>query len=252
MSGHSKWAQIKRKKGANDAKRGKIFTKIIKEITVAAKLGGGNAEGNPRLRLAIANAKSENMPQDNITRAIKKGTGELEGVSYEEVIYEGYGPAGVAIIIESLTDNRNRTVADLRHIMSRNNGTFAESGAVMWNFERKGVINVVKSSYTEDDLLEVILDAGADDLTEEEEFFQVTTSLDHFDKVRKAIESSSLPDIRIENASLQYVSKNTVRIDKADAEKTLKLISAIEDNDDIQNVYTNADIDEKVMASLEV
>ena len=252
MSGHSKWAQIKRKKGVNDAKRGKIFTKIIKEITIAAKLGGGNPDGNPRLRLAIANAKSENMPQDNITRAVKKGTGELEGVSYEEVIYEGYGPAGVAIITESLTDNRNRTVADLRHLMSRNGGTLAESGSVMWNFERKGVINVIKANYTENDLLEIILDAGADDLTEEEEFFQVTTSLDHFDKVRKAIESSALPDIKIENASLQYVSKNTVKIDKTEAEKTLKLIGVLEDNDDVQNVYTNADIDEKVMASLEV
>lgn len=247
MAGHSKWAQIKRKKGVNDSKRGSVFTKIIKEITVAARIGGGDPNGNPRLRLAILNAKAENMPSENITRAIKKGTGELEGVSYEEVIYEGYGPAGIALIIESLTDNKNRTVAELRHILSRNNGNLAETGSVLWNFERKGVLNILKGNFSEDDIFSLILEAGADDLVEEEEFFQVTTSLENFEKVKKALETSSLEGLKIENASLQYVPRNTIKIEKQDAEKTLKLITALEDNDDIQNVYINADISEKIM-----
>ncbi len=248
MSGHSKWATIKRKKAATDAARGKIFTKIIKEITIAARIGGGDPNGNPRLRLAIASAKSSNMPQDNINRAIKKGTGELEGVHYEEINYEGYGPAGVAIIIESVTDNRNRTVSEIRHLMTRNGGNLAETGAVSWNFEHKGVIIVIKSNFTEDDLLNVILDAGADDLFTEDEFYQITTSMENLEKVRKAIESSSLPGVKIEKASLQYVAKTTTKVTGKDAENTIKLINAIEDHDDVQNVYTNADIDEKVLA----
>lgn len=250
MSGHSKWSTIKRKKGAIDAARGKVFTKIIKEITVAARSGGGDPDGNPRLRLAVQSAKANNMPADNITRAIKKGTGELEGVSYEEITYEAYGPGGVALIIESLTDNRNRTVADLRHLISKNGGNLAEAGAVSWNFERKGVITVLKGSYTEDDLMNVILDAGADDLKDEEDFYEVTASLESFETVRKAIESSGLTGIKIDSASLQYVPKTTVRIEGSDAETTVKLISAVEDNDDVQNVYTNADIDEKVMEAI--
>jgi YebC/PmpR family DNA-binding regulatory protein len=249
MSGHSKWSTIKRKKAAIDSARGRVFTKIIKEITVAARTGGGDQEANPRLRLAVQNAKANNMPADNISRAIKKGTGELEGVSYEEITYEGYGPGGVALIIESLTDNRNRTVADLRHIMSRNGGNLAESGAVSWNFERKGVINITKGEYQEDDILNVILDAGADDLVEEDEFFQVTASLDTFDKVRKAIEAA--PDgFKIDNASLQYVAKNTVNIGQKEAEVLVKLMTAVEDHEDVQNVFNNADIDEKVLAQL--
>lgn len=250
MAGHSKWKQIKRKKAVNDSARGKMFTKIIKEMTVASRIGGGDPEGNPRLRLAIQQAKDNNMPSENITRAIKKGTGELEGVNYEEMLYEGYGPAGVALIIESLTDNKNRTVADLRHIMSRNHGNLAESGAVSWNFERKGIISVLKGSFSEDELLNVILEASADDLIREDDYYQVTTALEKFDKVRKAIETSELSNVKIENASIQYISNNTVKVEKEDAEKTLKLISAIEDNDDVQNVYTNADIDENVLAEL--
>lgn len=248
MSGHSKWATIKRKKAATDAARGKTFTKLIKEITIAARMGGGDAAGNPRLRLAIAAAKSSNMPQDNITRAIKKGTGELEGVRYEEITYEGYGPAGVALIIECVTDNRNRTVSEIRHLMSRNNGNLAESGAVSWNFEHKGVINVSKGNFSEDDLLNVILDAEADDLFTEEDFYQITASIENLEKVRKALEVSVLPGIKIEKASLQYVAKTTMKITGKDAENTIKLINAIEDHDDVQNVYTNADIDEKVLA----
>jgi YebC/PmpR family DNA-binding regulatory protein len=248
MSGHSKWATIKRKKAATDAARGKIFTKLIKEITIAARIGGGDPVGNPRLRLAIQNAKSNNMPQDNINRAVKKGTGELEGVHYEDITYEGYGHGGVALVIESVTDNRNRTVSELRHIMSRNGGTLAESGAVMWNFERKGVINVPKGNFSEDDIFNIIIDAGADDLVEESDFFQITTSLEGFDNVRKTLESSSLPGLRIENASLQYVARTLNRVEGKEAEQVLKLIGALEDHDDVQNVYSNADIDEKVMA----
>lgn len=247
MSGHSKWSTIKRKKGAIDAARGKVFTKIIKEITVAARTGGGDPEANPRLRLAVSTAKANNMPAENITRAIKKGTGELEGVNYEEITYEGYGPGGVALVIESVTDNRNRTVADLRHLLSKNGGNLAESGAVSWNFERKGVITVQKGSATEEDMMNVILEAGADDLSDEGDFFEVITSLENFEPVRKAIESSGLKDIKIESASLQHVAKTTTKVEDKDAETTLKLISAIEDYDDVQNVYTNADIDEKVM-----
>ncbi|RPI12355.1 MAG: YebC/PmpR family DNA-binding transcriptional regulator [Ignavibacteriae bacterium] len=248
MSGHSKWSTIKRKKGAADAARGKLFTKMIKEITIAARIGGGDPNGNPRLRLAVQQAKSKNMPIDNITRAIKKGTGELEGVHYEEIVYEVYGPGGVAIIVDSATDNKNRTVAELRHLISRNGGNLAESGSVSWNFERKGVINVPKGNYSEDDILNVILDAGADDLVTEDEFFQITTKVEHLEPVRKAIESSGLAGIKIESASLQFVPKQTVRVEGKDAEHTMKLIAALEDNDDVQNVYTNADIDEKIMA----
>ncbi len=248
MSGHSKWSTIKRKKGAADAARGKIFTKIIKEITIAARMGGGDPEGNPRLRLAIQNAKTNNMPQDNITRAVKKGTGELEGVHYEDVTYEGYGPGGVALIIEAATDNRNRTVSELRHLITRNGGNLAEAGAVSWNFERKGVIIIPKGNFSEDDILNIILDAGADDLFQEEEFFEVTTHHENLEKVRKALEASHLAGLKIEKSSLQYVAKNMVRVEGKDAEQTMRLINAIEDHDDVQNVYTNADIDEKVMA----
>ena len=247
MSGHSKWSQIKRKKGSNDAARGKLFTKIIKEITIAARLGGGDLSGNPRLRLAIQSAKDNNMPADNITRAVKKGTGELEGVHYEEINYEGYGPGGVALLIESLTDNRNRTVAELRHLFTRNGGNLAETGAVSWNFERKGIINILKDGYSEDDLMNVILEAGADDMNDEGDYYEVKTSVEGFENVRKAIETSGY---NIDNASLQYVPKTTTKVEGKEAEQTLKLISVIEDNDDVQNVYTNADIDQKVMEAV--
>jgi YebC/PmpR family DNA-binding regulatory protein len=236
MSGHSKWATIKRKKAATDAARGKVFTRIIKEITIAARDGGGNPEGNPRLRLAIQNAKASNMPQDNITRAIKKGTGELEGVRYEEINYEAYAPHGVAVLIESVTDNRNRTVAELRHLISRHNGNLGESGSVAWMFERKGVILVKKENHTEDELMEIILDAGADDLTDEAEFFEITTSVENFEKVRRAVEEKKFS---IDSASLQYVAKNTIKLDEKGVEDVVKFVEAVEEHDDVQNVYSN-------------
>lgn len=238
MSGHSKWATIKRKKGSIDAARGKMFTKIIKEITIAARDGGGNPDDNPRLRLAIKTAKANNMPADNITRGIKKGTGELEGVNYEELTYEGYAPNGIAIIVECISDNRNRTVAELRHIMSKNNGNFGDTGSVSWMFERKGVINVEKPGVNEDELMEVILEAGADDLKNDGEYFEVVSSMENFDKVRKAIEDKGY---KFESASLQYLAKDLIAIEGAAQETVLKFLDAVEENDDVQNVYTNAD-----------
>lgn len=244
MSGHSKWATIKRKKSAVDAKRGKIFTKLIKEITIAARQGGGDPDGNPRLRLAIDNAKSQNMPADNIERAIKKATGELEGSTYTEVTYEGYAPGGVAILVEVATDNKNRTVAEIRHIFSKNGGNLGETGSVAWMFERKGVITINRNGKNEDEVLEVILDAGADDLQTEEEFFEVQTSLESFEQVRKTLAEKKF---EIENASLQWIAKNLIKVTGEDAQKVMKLIEALEDNDDVQNVYSNADIDESTI-----
>ena len=238
MSGHSKWATIKRKKAATDSARGKVFTKIIKEITIAARDSGGDPDANPRLRLAIQTAKSNNMPQDNITRAIKKGTGELEGVRYEEITYEGYAPGGIAMMIESVTDNKNRTVAELRHLISKKNGNLGESGSVAWMFERRGVVNVEKGNVKEDDLMEVILDAGAEDLKTEGDFFEVISPIENFEKVRKAIEDKSY---KIESASLQYIAKDLVMVEGKNAEEVIKCIEAIEDYDDVQNVFTNAD-----------
>ncbi len=244
MSGHSKWATIKRKKGAADAKRGKMFTKLIKEITIAAREGGGDPSGNPRLRLAVDNAKAANMPADNIERAIKKATGELEGVTYYELVYEGYGPAGVAIMVEVATDNKNRTVADIRHSFSRYGGSLAETGSVSWMFERKGIISLPEQNKTEEDLMNIILDAGAEDLQSEDGYFSVQTDLEYFEPVRKTLISSKL---EIENASLQWIAKNNISIKGDEAEKVMKLIEAIEDNDDVQNVFTNADIDEETI-----
>ncbi len=238
MSGHSKWSTIKRKKAAIDAKRGKIFTKIIKEITVAAKIGGGEIEANPRLRLAVDNAKSVNMPQDNIDRAIKKATGELEGVSYSELTYEGYGPSGIAFLVESLTDNKNRTVAEVRHLFGKYNGSLGENGSVAWMFDRKGVIVIPKQGKEEDDIMEIVIDAGADDLQTEDEFFQIITALESFETVRKTLVENGL---EVDNASLQWLSKNDTKVSGEDAEKVMKLIDALEDSDDVQNVYTNAD-----------
>lgn len=241
MSGHSKWATIKRKKGALDAKRGKIFTKLIKELTIAAREGGGDPAANPRLRLAVDNAKAANMPQDNIERAIKKATGELEGVTYHELTYEGYGPAGVALLVEVATDNKNRIVAEVRHLFSKFGGSMGENGSVAWMFDRKGVISLPKQGKSEDEIMEIILDAGAEDLQTEEEYFEIQTPLESFEPVRKAIAEKDLP---IENASLQWIAKNTVPVAGEEAEKVMKLIEALEDNDDVQNVYSNADIDE--------
>ena len=242
MSGHSKWATTKRKKAAIDAKRGKMFTKLIKEITIAAREGGGDPAGNPRLRLAVDNAKSANMPQDNIDRAIKKATGELEGVTYHEFTYEGYASRGIALLVEVATDNKNRTVAEVRHLFSKGGGTLAETGSVAWMFNRKGVITLPKQGKTEDEILEIILDAGADDLQTEEDFFEIQTSIESFEPVRKALAEKN---INIENASLQWIAQNYVRASGEDAEKVVNLIESLEESDDVQNVYSNADIDEE-------
>jgi YebC/PmpR family DNA-binding regulatory protein len=238
MSGHSKWATIKRKKASTDAARGKVFTKIIKEITISARDGGGDPAGNPRLRLAIASAKASNMPQDNITRAIKKGMGELEGVHYEEITYEAYAPHGVAVMIECVTDNRNRTVAELRHMISKHNGNLGESGSVAWMFERKGVVILAKENHTEDELMEVVLDAGADDLKTEDEFFEVISSIENFEKVRKALEDKKY---KIESASLQQLAKQLVELDEKGAADIVRFLEVVEEHDDVQNIFSNAD-----------
>lgn len=238
MSGHSKWATIKRKKAVLDSKRGKIFTKLIKEITIAAR-DGGDINGNPRLRLAVDNAKAANMPLDNIERAIKKATGELEGVIYHELTYEGYGPAGVAVLVEVATDNKNRTVAEVRHIFSKNSGSMGETGSVAWMFDRKGVVSLPAEGKKEDDIMEIIIEAGAENLTTEEDFFEVTTTVESFETVRRALVDK---EFTIENASLQWIAKNVIEVKGEDAEKVVKLIEALEDLDDVQNVYSNADI----------
>lgn len=238
MSGHSKWATIKRKKAALDAKRGKIFTRLIKEITIAARHGGGDPDGNPRLRLAVDNAKAANMPADNIERAIKKATGELEGSTFHEVVYEGYGPGGIAILIEAATDNKNRTFSEIRHIFTKNNCALGESNSVAWMFDRKGIITVKSGGKSEDEMMEIILDVGADDLQTEEEFFEVTTTLESFEHVRRALLEKKMV---VENASLQWVAKNHVATNGEDADKLMKLIETIEECDDVQNVFTNAD-----------
>ncbi|HEX2869293.1 MAG TPA: YebC/PmpR family DNA-binding transcriptional regulator [Ignavibacteriales bacterium] len=245
MSGHSKWATIKRKKGALDAKRGKLFTKLIKELTIAAREGGGDPAGNPRLRLAIDNAKAANMPADNIDRAIKKATGELEGVNYVEMMYEGYAPGGIAVLVEVATDNKNRTVAEVRHLFSKGGGNMGESGSVAWMFDRKGVITIPKQGKSEDDVMEIVLDAGADDLQTEDEYYSIQTAVENFEPVRRALAEKNL---QIENASLQWVAKNLINVTGEDAEKVMKLVENLEDNDDVQNVYTNADIDESVLS----
>jgi YebC/PmpR family DNA-binding regulatory protein len=238
MSGHSKWATTKRKKAVIDSKRGKIFTKLIKEITISAREGGGDPAGNPRLRLAIDNAKAANMPADNIERAVKKATGELEGQTYSELTYEGYAPAGIALIVDVATDNKNRTVAEVRHIFSKHGGGMGESGSVAWMFNKKGVITLPNQGKTEDEIMEIIIDAGADDMQTEEDFFEVQTSLENFENVRKALLDKK---ITVDNASLQWVAKNTIPIKGEDAEKVIRLIETLEDNDDVQNVFTNAD-----------
>ncbi len=245
MSGHSKWAQIKHKKAHTDAKRGKVFTKIVKEIATAAKLGGGDPEGNPRLRTAIDNAKEVNMPHDNIKKAIMKGTGELPGVSYEEYLYEGYGPAGVAVMVEVMTDNKNRTVPEIRHIMSKNGGSLGESGCVSWIFEKKGYILVSKKKTSEDVLMAVALDAGAEDMKNDpqEENFEIITAPEDFAAVKEAIEKAGLP---FESAEVTMLPKTYVVLDEKAADQMVRLIDALEDNDDVQNVYANFDIPDDV------
>jgi YebC/PmpR family DNA-binding regulatory protein len=247
MSGHSKWATIKRKKGAADAKRGQVFTKLIKAITVAAKMGGGDINGNARLRKAVDDAKAQSMPLDNITRAIKKGTGELEGVSYEDIVYEAYGPAGVAIMIESLTDNKNRTVSELRNLLSKNNGNMGESGSVGWVFEKKGIFYFDKSKYTEDQLMEVALDAGADDVQVGENDIQISCDPASFEGVKAALDKAKLT---YTSSEVGLIPKNYVKLGEEDAAKMLKLMDALEEHDDVQKVYANFDIPDAIMEKL--
>ena len=248
MSGHSKWSTIKRKKGANDAKRGKIFTRLIKEITVAARHGGGDPEGNPRLRSAISSAKAENMPKDNIARAIQKGTGEIAGEVYDEIMYEGYGPGGIAVLVECLTDNRNRTVADVRHYFAKSNGNLGESGCVAYMFDKKGLILVDKSKVEEEALMDAALEAGAEDVVEEENEFQVLTAPEDFDEVRNALEEGGISFL---DASISMIPQNTVEVvDEKIARALMKLMDSLEDHDDVQNVYANFDIDDALMEQL--
>jgi YebC/PmpR family DNA-binding regulatory protein len=247
MSGHSKWSSIKHKKAARDAKRGKVFTKLIKEITIAARLGGGDPNANPRLRTAITAAKAQSMPNDNIDRAIKKGTGELGGAALEEVIYEGYGPSGVAIMLDVLTDNRNRTVAELRFIFSRHGGNLGESNCVAWMFKKRGIITVEKNAADEDRLMELALDAGADDVQSDSDAFQVMTAPENFSAVRDAIEKAG---IAIAHAETTMMPENTAPVSGHAAEQVLKLIEELEDHDDVQNVSANYDISDEEMAQI--
>ncbi len=249
MSGHSKWAQIKHKKANVDAKRGKTFTKIVKEIAVAARVGGGDPTGNPRLRTAIDKAKEVNMPSDNIKRAVMKGTGELPGVSYEEAIYEGYGPGGVAILIEVLTDNKNRTTPEIRHIMSKNGGNLGEAGCVSWMFEQKGYILVEKTKIDEDTLMSVALDAGAEDLKNDpkEDNYEIISAPENLEKVKSSIESSGIP---VSLAEITMLPKNYATLDEKHAEQMIRLIEALEEHEDVQNVYTNFDVPDEVIANV--
>ena len=244
MAGHSKWKQIKRKKAINDQKRGANFTKLIREITVAARSGGGVPDLNPRLRLAVDTARAANMPNENIERAIKKGTGELEGVEYQEIAYEGYGPGGVALYVETMTDNSTRTVAEVRHAMSRHGGSMGTSGSVAWQFERKGQIWVDSARYDEDSVLMAALDAGALDAVKDEDSYLVTTDVTSFHAVQQGLKKAG---IQVDEAELAFVAQNTVGVAGEDAQKLLRLLDALEDLDDVQKVHTNADIDEKAL-----
>ena len=247
MSGHSKWSTIKRKKAVTDARRGKVFTQVIKEITVAAKLGGGDPNSNARLRFAIDKAKASNMPADNIKRAIQKGTGELPGVNYEDAVYEVYGPGGVAIIIETVTDNKNRTISDIRHILERNHGKIAMAGYVAFQFHKKGIILVLKSVAPEDDLLSIILDAGAEDMKVESDEYSVICTPENFETVRQALIAKN---IKIESAEILLIADNTVKVEGKDAENLLKLLEVLEDYDDVQKVHANFDIDDKELTRI--
>ena len=248
MSGHSKWSTIKRKKAVTDARRGKVFTQVIKEITVAAKLGGGDPDSNARLRFAIEKAKASNMPADNIKRAIQKGTGELPGVNYEDAVYEVYGPGGVALIIETVTDNKNRTISDIRHILERNHGKIAMSGSVAFQFHKKGIILVPKSVVQEDDVLAIILDAGAEDLKNDNDEYSVICTPENFESVRQALIAKN---IKVESAEILLVADNTVKVEGKDAENLLKLMEILEDYDDVQKVHANFEIDDKELARME-
>jgi len=245
MSGHSKWASIKHKKAAQDSKRGKLFTKIIRELSIVARMGGGEPDTNPRLRKAIADAKAVNMPADNIKRAIMKGTGQLEGVSYEEIAYEGYGPGGVAIYVEALSDNKNRTVSELRHIFTRNSGHIGESGCVAWMFNRKGYIVVEREKASEDKLLEIILDAGAEDLREDGSNYEIFTPPEEFEAVVNALKEH---EVELAASNLGYIPQNYVKLEGKQAQQLLRLMEELEDHDDVQNVWANFDIDEEEIA----
>ena len=246
MSGHSKWHTIKHKKGALDAKRGKLFTKLIKEITVAARSGGGDPDANARLRKAVSDAKGANMPNDTITRAIRRGTGEEEGVTYEEITYEGYGPGGVAVMVDSMTDNRNRTVAEIRHIFSKNGGNLGTAGAVNWMFEKKGYIVVEKTAKPEDELFEIVTDAGAEDLRDDVDNFEIITAPEDFEAVLTSVKGAGIePQV----AEVEMIPKEYKRLEGAEAKQMLKLMEALEDHDDVQKVSANFDISEADMAS---
>jgi len=244
VSGHSKWATIKHKKGALDAKRGRVFTKLIREMTIAARIGGGDTGSNPRLRTAVDKAKAANMPADNITRAIKKGTGELEGTTYEELQLEGYGPGGVAILVEGTTDNRNRSVSEIRHIFTKHGGNLGGAGSVAYLFKPKGVISIAADKTTEDKLMEIALEAGADDILAEPQGFTVYTSQHDLEAVRAAIQKAGIePD----EAEVKKLAENNITLEGAKAQQLLKLVEALDDNDDVQNVWDNSDISEKEM-----
>ena len=247
MSGHSKWSKVKHVKAVVDAKRGKIFTKIIKEITVAARIGGGDVDGNPRLRAAVMAAKQANMPAENIKRAIQKGTGELPGVIYEEITYEGYGPGGVAVLVEAMTDNKNRTVSEIRYVFSRNNGNMGEAGCVSWMFSKKGSIVIDKNAVTEDKLMEIALEAGADDIQEDSGNFEVLTAPDTFEKVNSALQNNQIPVISSEVA---MVPQTWIKLTGKEAQQVLRLVEAFEDHDDVQKVWANFDIAEEELVQL--
>lgn len=247
MSGHSKWSTIKHKKGAADAKRGKIFTKLIKEITVAARMGGGEIDSNPRLRTAVAAAKAQNMPKDNLERAIKKGTGDLEGVDYEEILYEGYGPGGVAVFVECLTDNKNRTIADVRYIFSKAGGNIGTDGCVAWMFDKKGLISVAKENTDENTLMEIGLEAGAEDVKDEGDCFEIITDPADFDGVKEAVEAAG---IEIELAEVTMIPQTETKLEGKEAEQMVKFMEALDDCDDIQKFYTNADIPDEVFDAM--
>jgi len=247
MSGHSKWSTIKHKKAAKDAKRGKLFSKLIKEVTVAAKMGGGDINANPRLRTAVNTARAASVPADNIDRAIKKGTGEVEGVQYEEIQYEGYGPGGVAVMVSVMTDNRNRTVSELRHLFTKCGGSMGETGCVAWMFKKRGVLMVPKSAVDEERLMELVLEVGADDVEEQDDMFQVTTAPEVYDAVKEALDKAG---IETESASVTMVAANTVSLEGASAEKTLRLLDELEDHDDVQDVASNFDISQEELERL--
>jgi YebC/PmpR family DNA-binding regulatory protein len=244
MSGHSKWASIKHKKAAVDAKRGKLFTKLMKEITVAAREGGGDPDANPRLRTAVANAKAGNMPNDTIERGILKGTGQLPGATYEEITYEGYGPQGVAIIVEVVTDNRNRSTSDLRFIFSKNGGNMGEKGCVAWMFDKKGLIIVDKDKADEDELMMMALEAGAEDMKSGDDSFEITTAPEDFESVRSAIQEAEIEMIL---AEISMIPQTTVKLDGNEALKLMKLMESLEEHDDVQNVYANFDIPDEII-----